>query len=362
MKNRKIEELDTNFKITGIKEEGKVYFDVTQEPSIVFGLPWFKSNKEFCRMPPEKLKLFSEGIKYLSWNTTGVRLRFKTNSPSIALKVNLLSGSDMSHMPRTGISGFDFYTGLGPNKKYVKTIMPESGAQEYQGEVFSCDDDGLLKEWLIYFPLYNGVKRLQLGIKEGSIIEPADQYIIEKPVVFYGSSITQGGCASRTGNCYTNIISRLLDTDIYNLGFSGSAKGEPEMAEFISELEMSVLVIDYDHNAPDVKHLEKTHEPFFKCIRRKQPELPVIFVSKPDFDANISDSSVRREIIYRTYKNSLDLGDKRTYFIDGETLFGKENRDSCTVDGCHPNDLGFMRMAKVIAPVIKNTSAFSGIY
>lgn len=353
--SKKIEELDSNFRANGIKEEGMIYLDVTQEPSMVYGLPWFTSNREFCRIPSDRLKLFSESVQYLSWNTSGVRLRFKTNSPSVALKVKLLSVDDMSHMPRTGISGFDFYTGSGPDKKYVKTIMPDNGAEEYQGE--ACSQDGVLKEWLIYFPLYNGVKSLQLGIKEGYSIAPADQYIIEKPVVFYGSSITQGGCASRTGNSYPNIISRWLDADIYNLGFSGSAKGEPEMAEFISGLEMSVLVIDYDHNAPSVEHLEKTHEPFFQYIRRKKPKLPVIFVSKPDFEANIADNRARREVIYRTCKNSEDSGDKRIYFIDGETLFGTEDRDSCTVDGCHPNDLGFMRMAKVICPVIKNALA-----
>lgn len=352
MENYRIDELDENFKQSFIIENGIKYFDVKNEPSYIFGLPWFKSGEDFYRIPSEKHMLLSPGVKQLSRHTSGVRLRFRTNSPTVTLKVKLLSGNDMSHMPRTGISGFDFYTGCAFNRKYVKTIMPAaSGIDEYTGEA-TISGDGT-EEWLIYFPLYTGVNNLLLGIKEGCIIQPARPYTIERPVVFYGSSITQGGCASRTGNSYVNIISRWLDADIFNLGFSGSAKGEIEIAELINELDLSALVIDYDHNAPTIDHLSNTHEPFFKCIRKSKPTLPVIFISRPDFDKNADESRARRDIIYKTYINSVNSGDLNTYFIDGETLFGSKDRDSCTVDGCHPNDLGFMRMAEVICPVLK---------
>lgn len=122
----------------------------------------------------------------------------------------------------------------------------------------------------------------------GSKIGKPTPYSIEKPIVFYGSSITQGGCASRPGNSYTHIICRWLDANMVNLGFSGNAKGEPEMAELISQIDMGALVMDYDHNAPDAEYLLNTHENFFKIIRSNHPYLPVIFVSKPDFDKNIN--------------------------------------------------------------------------
>lgn len=353
MSNFKIEELDSNFKTAVTKEEGMVFYDVALEPSLVYGLPWFDKKAEFsfCRIPPNKLDLFSEGVRELAWHTSGVRLKFRTDSPTVALDVKLRSGYDMSHMPRTGISGFDFYKGSWPDRKYIKTIMPDSGAEEYRGE--ACSDNSGEEEWLIFFPLYNGVKSLQLGIKEGCSLEMAEPYAVSRPVVFYGSSITQGGCASRTGNAYHNIISRWLDADIYNLGFSGNAMGEPEMAEYISFIDMSALVMDYDHNAPTVEHLAETHEPFFRHIRAKRPDLPVIFISKPDFDSDVAGNNVRREVILKTYRNAVSAGDKNVYYIDGEQLFGTEDRDSCTVDGCHPNDLGFMRMAQVILPVLK---------
>jgi hypothetical protein len=144
-----------------------------------------------------------------------------------------------------------------------------------------------------------------------------------------------------------------LGTELINFGFSGCGRGELAVAQAISELELSAFVMDYDHNAPDPEHLKATHEAFFKEVRKHRPDLPIILVSKPDFDTNSWENMLRREIIQETYDNALNSGDQHVYFVDGETLFGDYERDACTVDGCHPNDLGFMRMADVITPVVK---------
>ena len=194
---------------------------------------------------------------------------------------------------------------------------------------------------------------MELGFMPESSIEPTTKYEIPKPILFYGSSITQGGCASRPGNAYTHFLGRAVDAEIINLGFSGNGRGEIIMAEQIASLDLSVFVMDYDHNAPDAEYLKATHEPFFKYIRERHPQLPVIFVSKPDIDNDITNASIRKGIIYETYKNALENGDKNVWFVDGFKLFGDNNRDACTVDGCHPNDLGFYRMAETILPALK---------
>ncbi len=191
-------------------------------------------------------------------------------------------------------------------------------------------------------------------MEEDARVEAPTPYELGRPMVFYGSSITEGGCASRAANAYSALLSKWLDADYMNLGFSGSAKGEPELAAYIAGLEMSVFVYDYDHNAPDPEHLEKTHEPFFRTIRQAQPELPVLFLTKPDFDLDPAAAMLRRSIILRTCENARASGDQNVYFIDGETYFGSKDREACTVDGCHPNDLGFMRMAETIYPVLQN--------
>lgn len=351
MKSIKIEEIDENFVIPCTRKNKYTYMDVTSGIFEISGFPWIKSNKSFCRLGIDSLHKFSEGIQHLAWYTSGGVVRFISDSPAIAIRVQLISANDMSHMPRSGSSGIDLYIGNGKNKKFVKSAMPRSGQKEYEA-IFEGFEQKV-REWTINMPLYNGVKKLEIGLLSGTKLEKPSDYSIENPIVFYGSSITQGGCASRPGNSYTHIICRWLNANMVNLGFSGSAKGEPEMAELISRIEMSAFVMDYDHNAPDIEHLKKTHENFFKTIRKAQAHLPVVIVSMPDFDKTPDESEARRAIIYETYKNAINRDDKNVYFVDGQTLFGSENRDACTVDGCHPNDLGFMRMAENMYPIIK---------
>lgn len=421
MQSRKIEEIDNNFIVPTSGSEKFTYFNIaeevmkqkeilcddisnaiTQDKIInsfhISGFPWLKSNvstlstifakvsdenhknlditnksnetmilKEsieslfnspFCRLDINSLKKFSPGIQYLAWCTSGGVIRFASDTSAIALKVKLTSKDDMSHMPRTGSAGFDIYIGKGKCKKFIISAKPDSNQIEYEAVFEGINPNKEMQEWTLNMPLYNGVQELKIGLLPGSKIEKPTPYTIEKPVVFYGSSITQGGCASRPGNSYTHTLCRWLDTNMVNLGFSGSAKGEPEMAELISKIDMSAFVMDYDHNAPDAKHLQDTHEIFFRIIRDNNPELPVIFVSKPDFDANALASAERRNVICSTYENAVKSGDRNVYFVDGEILFGQNDRDACTVDGCHPNDLGFMRMAENIYPALKRALNF----
>ena len=176
---------------------------------------------------------------------------------------------------------------------------------------------------------------------------PPDPQKIGKPIVFYGSSITQGGCASRPANNYTTMLCRAVDAPQINLGFSGSAKGEIALAEAIGKLDMAVFVLDYDYNAPSAEHLAKTHEPFFKAVRKANPDVPVIMLSKCSWI-----SPARRDIIKKTYDNAVRGGDKNVWFIDGQELFGEPGQNMCTVDHCHPNDLGFYMMYRRVLPVL----------
>jgi lysophospholipase L1-like esterase len=151
----------------------------------------------------------------------------------------------------------------------------------------------------------------------------------------------------------------MLDCNYINLGFSGSARGEEIMAQYIAGIKMSAFVLDYDHNAPTIEHLENTHEKFYRIIRASNKELPIIILSKSDFENAAEENKKRRDIIYKTYIDAIKEGDENVFFIDGELMFGIKDRDSCTVDGCHPNDLGFMRMAEVIYPCIERVLAKS---
>lgn len=327
-----------------------IYYNIKESPFDVYGLYNYKQEPEYKRLPDDIAEKTSDDVKILAKNTSGGRIKFRTNSSVIAIRTVMRSLCDMPHMPRTGSGGFDLYVKTGAKYIYYKTFVPENFDSGFQA-VHSFPD-AREREILIHFPLYNDVVSVEIGLDDHAKLSGGEKYRYETPVVYYGSSITQGGCASRPGNSYQAILSRRYDCDYINLGFSGSARGEQVIAAYIATLPMSVFVMDYDHNAPDVEHLRKTHEAFFLTIRGKNPALPVIFISRPDFDSDPFGSVLRREVIHTTYLNALKAGDRNVAFIDGESLFAGENRDACTVDSCHPNDLGFARMADKIGETV----------
>jgi hypothetical protein len=206
---------------------------------------------------------------------------------------------------------------------------------------------------LINFPLYNNVDDVYIGLDDGATIEARKPYTIDKPFVVYGSSITQGGCASHPGNAYPAILSRRFHCDYLNLGFSGSAKGEVEIAEYIAALKMDLFVYDYDHNAPTADHLEKTHERMFRIIRKAQPNLPIVMMTSTSLPRCTDDKERRKAIIHKTYQNALESGDKNVYFLDGSTFFDEYDHGLATVEGCHPNDLGFVCIAKAVGDMLE---------
>ena len=208
-----------------------------------------------------------------------------------------------------------------------------------------------MKDVLINFPLYSDVSELYVGLSESAKVEAPAPYSLEKPVVYYGSSVTQGGCASRAGTSYQGFISRELDIDYINLGFSGSAKAEKEMYEYISKLDMSVFVMDYDYNTTSAEELQATHERMFLAIREAQPELPIVILTLPKYTLP-EWARVRRDIIRSTYERALARGDKNVYFIDGPTLMALCG-DEGTVDTTHPTDFGFYSMASAVSKVLR---------
>jgi hypothetical protein len=197
----------------------------------------------------------------------------------------------------------------------------------------------------VNFPNYGSIDEVLVGIEEGATLLEAPDYKYETPAVFYGSSITQGGCASRPGMSYESILSRKLDLNYINLGFSGNALGEDSMAEYIADLDMSVFVYDYDFNAPTPEHLKANHEKMFLKIREKNPELPIIIMTRPRHEKQLQPSEWERiEIARETYENAKARGEL-VYFIPGYELMELAGDDGC-VDLCHPTDLGFASMAR----------------
>ncbi len=341
-------EVDPNFLTDNMVKDGMVFFDAKTEPLKIYGVSY--ENELYRRMPEEVARSVSQGVYDLHTNTAGGRVRFKTNSKKISITVKVPRVVLRPHFAPTGRSALDMYETVDGKERYSGTFISYTGVFEsFENTV--TRDNSELRNITINMPLYNDVSSLQIGFEEGSVILPPDPYKTVKPVVFYGSSITQGGCANRAGNSYQGFLSRWLGFDYINLGFSGSAKAEDTMIDYIKGLDMSAFVYDYDHNAPTVAHLEATHEKMFKAIREAHPTMPILMMSRPKFYLN-NEEKQRLEIVRKTFENAKNSGDNNVYFIEGPKLMELAG-DEGTVDGCHPTDLGFFSMARAILDVMK---------
>jgi hypothetical protein len=333
-----------------LKHNGLRFYNIKSEPFRIYGLHEAKSGKRYHRIPESVAEATSEGVRGLNFHTAGGRVRFKTTSDYIALKAITPGSAQMTNMCLCGSSAFDVYVARNKRDTFHAIFRPPFGYKEGYESIISLPSGE--KEITINFPLYSGVNEVYLGIDENATITRRDDYTFEKPVLFYGSSITQGGCASRPGMAYESLISRRLDTNYINLGFSGNAKAEDAICDYMASLGYSVFVCDYDHNAPSPDYLASTHEKLYKKIRAAHPDVPVVFVGRPDFWLRGNDSQKRRDVIYNTYNNARLRGEK-VIFVDGYSLFSGDLREECTVDGCHPNDLGMSRMADVIGKAVE---------
>lgn len=344
-----ITRIDANFSVkTEIAKRDIHFYDPKQSPFCIYGVTY--EDGCYRRMPETVARTVSEGVLALHLNTAGGRVRFRTDSAYVAIYAKMSHLGRMSHFALTGSMGFDLYAGEG-EERYIKSFIPPYDMEDGYESIIEFDSQQM-QNITINFPLYSGVTELYIGLQKDAKLFPPLPYKHQKPVVFYGSSITQGGCASRPGNAYPAILSRKLNFDYINLGFSGSAKAEDEIVDYIKNMEMSVFVYDYDHNAPSVEHLENTHEKMFRAIRQEKPALPIIIMSCPEYTLSLK-AKQKFPVVRKTYENAIKRGDKNVYFLSGRELMTLA-KDDGTVDACHPNDWGFISMATAVEPVLRN--------
>ena len=355
-------DIDPNFRLPDTIPEGMCFHEPYDKP---FSLDGTAPNRRgvLCRLPEEFLSECSEGVQHLAYHLAGACVRFSTDADQLAVVWELTDTANMPHFAASGQSGMELFEETDSGSRHIQTLIPAMGGEKgplgpeghgcrkQQNSCFPLP--GGMRHYALYLPLYNGLSQLLLGFPEGSEILPGRSPMIEKPIVAYGSSITQGGCATKAGSCYTSILCRRLDAAQINLGFSGNGKGELNMAQYIATLPMSLFLLDYDHNAPSPAHLRETHEPFFRAVREVQKDVPIIMISRPDFDLNPEENRLRRDIIQETYERAVAAGDQNVYFVDGETFYGSRERSLCSVDDIHPNDLGFLKMADVLEPIVR---------
>ena len=320
------------------------------EPIKIFGLAEFHKNQRLTRLPDEVIEQVPS-LSHYGRRCPGARMCFRTNSRRFTVRIVFETLSVDVGMSLYNCQSSFVFAGEKSNCRYLDIVHPTGYDNKDFSAVIDKGNDGT-EDITVWLPRNEILANVEISVDDGATVEAPTPYKYGTPVVYYGSSITEGGCCCNVSNGYNAILSRRLDTDYLNFGFSGSAKGEIPIADYIREIPMSVFVYDYDHNAPNPDHLEKTHEPFFLRFREKQPNTPVIMMTRPKIEYT-EDEKRRREIVRKTYENAVNRGDNNVYFLNGETFYGDTDRDLCTVDGIHPNDLGFYRMALAIEPTLK---------
>jgi hypothetical protein len=315
----------------------------------------FTDTAEFYdRLPARAKGVVPDPVWQLSQHSAGMCVRFITDSKSISADWTIRYESlAMDHMPAAGVSGLDLYVldgqrwrwqGVGRNPQFPRTTRALVGDMVPGRRLY-----------MLYLPLYNGVTSVKIGIDPGATISKAPAWE-HKPIVFYGTSIVHGGCASRTGMAYPAILGRKLNRPHINLGFSGNGKMHFPVAELLAELDASVFVFDCLPNLTEPMITERA-TPFVRIIRKRHTTTPIVLVESIRYQGSHHIESQAQRIavsnaaLHKAYETLLGEGVKNLHYFKGDALLGDD--DEGTVDGSHPTDLGFMRMAEAFEPVLR---------
>lgn len=346
-----IEKIDPNLASPGAGD-GLRWYDVRKLG--LEGQGWAEGIQPFTRFPDRAEALIPPNVWGLSRHSAGLAVRFCTSSRSLAARWTLrFEGLAMPHMPATGMSGMDLYVRDGGRWKWTATGIAR--AKENNQALLQELEPGSLREYRLYLPLYNGCESVEIGIPEGeSLVKPPAAS--GKPICFYGTSITQGGCACRPGMAYTAIAARKLDRPHYNFGFSGNGRMEPALAELLAGLDPAAYVLDAFPNMDDTLIRERL-APFVRILRKAHPATPIVVMENIHYCGHTL-VTARRQAFERKNQACRDVcatlhneGVTRLTLVPGDVLLGDDLEG--TVDGTHPTDLGFMRMAEQLYPVLK---------
>ena len=313
------------------------------------------TENKYGRLPSSLESMTRPKVWSLSKNCSGLAIRFRTNSPVIAAKWVVTGDVVMNHFAPTGIKGLDLYCLVNKKWQFVNCARPTGKSNS---AVIISNMEAKDMEYMLYLPLYDGLSTLEIGVKSTSAIgNPLlNSPKSEKPIVIYGTSITQGGCASRAGMSYPNILSRMLDRQVINLGFSGNGQLDLEIAEHMGNIDASCFVIDCLPNCSSDLIKEK-YTRFVEIIREKKPDVPILMVENILYPHMYFNRAVYKSIeekngdLNKIHSDLKNKGYRKIYYLKADNLIGDDFES--TVDGVHLTDLGFLRMAENMYPVVK---------
>ncbi len=330
------------------------WIDFPDDRLSVDGLAWWdETTPRLVRLPDRYEERVRPPVWRLAQSPSGGRIRFATDSTELGLRAHFPGFSQMNNMPRIGQLAIDVWV----DGEYWRPVFPTGEAPADLEETVFAQMPAERREICLHLGLYAPVELQAIGLAEGASVEGPCAFAVDRPVVYYGSSITQGGCASRPSMSYQAILARRMNVDFVNLGFSGNGRGEPELAEALAEIDTACYVLDWGVNCPTVEELEERYAPFMEILRSSRPQTPIICVS-PIFSTNevLNPDSAKqgpmREIIRNAVIARIEGGDGAIRHVEGYELLGPDEREGL-VDLTHPNDIGFVSMANGLEPHLR---------
>ena len=342
--------------IEPISEDGIDWYNPEQWG--IEGRGWDDTEVYYDRLPARMKGVVRDAVWNLSRHSAGMAVRFQTGSEDIKVRYRLKSpGLDMVHMPATGVSGVDLYGQVADGTfRWVNVARP--GAQDVNVTLAAKIDavaDEAGREYMAYLPLYNGIEKIEFGVKSGSSFTPLTPRK-EKPLFFYGTSIMHGACASRPGMAISSIIGRSLNLPAINLGFSGNGRLEMELVELIAEIDAAVYCLDCLPNL-NAQWTEERAYPFISKLRSLRQDTPILMVEDRSFTNSQFHKHLRdrhagnRKAFRAAFKRLNAEGLKGIHYLEGEGILG--NDGEAATDGSHPNDLGMLRYAEAYLKSLK---------
>lgn len=333
---------------------------------------WDNTTEPYTRLPQQYMDSCRDDQKWLYNHSSGIAVRFATNSKRIAAHYNLKNNFHMQHMAMTGIKGTDLYF-LNEERgvwEYVNTARPQEKnfkADSIQSKVYVENLDGEMHEYMLYLPLYDGVNWVQIGVDSAAqLIQPQ----VENPrkmgkIVIYGTSIQQGGCASRVGMVPSAMIQREYNLECVNLATSGQARMDFYIAEALASIDDAICyVIDPVPNCTKDRCDTATYD-FIKILRTLRPEVPIIMVEGLMYPYTRHSSyhaeylPQKNEGFRRGYELHKAENPKGLYYMTHDGQTGPEMEG--TVDGVHLTDYGFRAYADILEVVIKKALDKTGV-
>ncbi|HEX2639767.1 MAG TPA: SGNH/GDSL hydrolase family protein, partial [Pyrinomonadaceae bacterium] len=323
----------------------------------VEGRGWSDTAEFFDRLPARAEKLVRPEVWRLSRNSAGMSIRFVTDADSISVRWRLRSPNlALPNMTATGVSGVDLYVKDKGMWRWAASGKADKPVVNEQKIISNMSRKS--REYRLYLPLYNGVESVELGLPPNAFVTPAKPFpVSDKPIVFYGTSIVQGASASRPGIAYPSILGRRLNRPVINLGFSGNGRMESEVAQLLVDLDAAGFVIDCLPNLSTGSDVTERTPKLVRILREKRPHTPIILVENiqyPDIFIETNKNKVVREknaALRKVYKELISAGVSELYYVSSANLIGSDGE--ATIDGVHPTDLGFVRMANIFEPILR---------